>query len=90
MADEIKEIVKEPELPTASWMWLKNSKGLPSTSVTFVTVAFWVTTLSYIASIFQKIGPFEFRSFDSAACVAFLMPILMNYFGSKWIDSNKK
>lgn len=76
-----------PDVPKASWIWLKDSAGFPSVTVTFATVSFWVTTLLYITSAVGKIGPVEFRPFDVAAASAYFVPILTLYFGRKWTDA---
>lgn len=81
------EIDLTPDTPKASWMWLKDSSGFPSVTVTFVTVAFWITTVLYILSAIQKIGPVQFREFDVAAASAYFVPILTLYFGRKWTDA---
>lgn len=70
-----------------SMPWLKNTAGQPSMSTTFAVVAFAATTFAYIASVFQKIGPFTFKNFDSAACTAYLIPILGLYFSRRWTDA---
>ena len=70
-----------------AWYWIKDTKGQGSVTVTLVFVSFWVTTLSFIASIFQKVGDIQFRAFDSAACAAYLGPILAVYFGRRWTES---
>lgn len=70
-----------------SWLWIRDSKGYGSVTVTFVTVAFFVTTLAYVLSIVSKIGPFEIRQFDVAACSAYFIPILTLYFGRKWTEA---
>ncbi len=72
------------EKPKASWFWMKDSDGHASASVTFAAIAFWVTTLSYLMSIVEKIGPLEIRPFDVAACSSYLIPILGLYFGRRW------
>lgn len=77
------EKVKVPD----SWFWIRDAQGYGSVTVTFITVAFWVTTLAYIASIFQKIGPVEIRAFDVAACSSYFIPILTLYFGRKWTEA---
>lgn len=77
------------EQPKSGWMWIKDSKGNPSASLTFVTIAFWVTTLAYIASIVTKIGPVEFRPFDAGACAAFLGPLAALYFSRRYTDSKQ-
>lgn len=71
-------------LPKSSMLWLKDSNGKPSVSATFATVAFWVTTLAYVFSIFEGYGQVSFRQFDVAACSAYLIPILTLYFSRRW------
>jgi hypothetical protein len=75
------------ERPKASWIWLKDSSGYPSVSVTFVTVAFWITSLWFVLSIVSKVGSVEFRAFDPAAAAAYLSPILAMYFGRRYTDA---
>ncbi len=75
------------EKPKSSWLWLKDSNGNASATVTFATIAFWVTTLAYLMSIVEKIGPLEVRPFDVAACGSYLIPILGLYFGRRWTDA---
>jgi hypothetical protein len=78
----------QPDVVVAPrWYWVKDSKGFGSVTVTLVTIAFWVTTLAYILSIFQKIGPLEIRPFDTAATSVYLIPILSLYFGRKLTDA---
>lgn len=72
-----------------SWFWIKNSRGEASATITFMTIAFCVTTLSYVASIFESIGPMTFRSFDAAACSAYFVPLLTLYFGRRWTEAKK-
>jgi hypothetical protein len=66
-----------------AWYWVKDSKGYGSVTVTFTTVAFWVTTMAYIMSMVEKIGPVSIRPFDVGACSAYFIPILCLYFGRK-------
>jgi hypothetical protein len=75
---------KSDSLPKSSWLWIKDSSGTPSVSATFATVAFWVTTLAYVLSIFESYGQITFRPFDVAACSAYLIPILTLYFSRRW------
>jgi len=67
--------------------WIRDSNGYGSVTVTFVTVSFWVTTLAYTLSIFEKIGPFVIRPFDAAACGSFFGPILALYLGRKYTEA---
>lgn len=70
-----------------AWYWIKDSKGYGSVTVTFTTVAFWVTTAAYIMSMVEKVGPVSIRPFDVAACSAYFIPILTLYFGRKWTEA---
>ena len=70
-----------------SWFWIKDAKGYASVTVTFVTVAFWITTFTYIASIFEKIGPLSIRPFDVQACAAYYTPILALYGTRKFTEA---
>lgn len=90
---ETTSAVVAPEVIKTSKIWLKDSSGHPSISVTMLAVSFWVTTLAYIASIFVKIGPVEFKSFDSGACGAYFGLILGTYVArrateAKWGNPN--
>lgn len=70
-----------------SWLWIKDTRGYGSVTVTFLTIAFFVTTVAYVFSIVEKIGPVAIRPFDVAACSAYFIPILTLYFGRKWTDA---
>jgi hypothetical protein len=79
------EVDSLPTTSTAtSWIWIKDTNGRPSMSATFATIAFFVTTLSFVFSMFESIGPFTFRAFDVGACGAYLVPILTLYFSRRW------
>jgi hypothetical protein len=56
-------------------------------SATFATIAFFTTTLIYIASMFQKIGPVMIRPFDAAVCSSYLIPVMSLYFARRWTDA---
>lgn len=99
MADDNKEYdvtvdkqIDETADPTKvkdSWLWIKDAQGYGSVTVTLVTVSFWVTTLAYLMSIVEKVGPISVRQFDVAACASYFIPICTLYFGRKWVDSKK-
>ena len=72
---------------TPSRFWIISTDGKPSMSATFATVAFVTTTLVYIASVFEKIGPVSLRPFDPAVCAAYLTPVLALYFGRRQTDA---
>ena len=78
---------KEKSKKTTPWYWMRNDKGQASITATMVFISFWVTTLAYLASAVNKIGDFEIREFDVAACTAYFVPILTLYFGRKWTDA---
>jgi hypothetical protein len=84
MSEETKTVKVKPQ---PSWVWIRATDGKPSMSATFAAVAFVSTTLMYIASAFEKIGPFTIRPFDPSVCAAYLMPTLMLYFGRRATDS---
>lgn len=66
-----------------TWLWIKDSRGFGSVTVTFLTIAFFVTTIAYVASIVESVGGLAVRPFDVAACSAYFIPILTLYFGRK-------
>lgn len=70
-----------------SWLWFKGSDGNASVSTTLLTVAFVVTTLAYIASVFEAIGPVKFRTFDVAACSSYFLPLACLYFGRRTTEA---
>jgi len=94
MSDPINsEVANAPEVSKTSKLWMKDSNGYPSISVTMLAISFWVTTVAYIASMFSKIGPVEFKSFDSGACGAYFGLILGTYVArrateAKWGNPN--
>lgn len=67
-------------------MWIKNTSGQKSASLTFVSVAFGVVTLWLLVSIVSKIGHIEIRQFDAATAMGYLTPLLALYFGRRWTD----
>jgi hypothetical protein len=74
------------ETPTPGWMWIKNSKGQPSATLTFVTTSFFIVAMSYIASMFVSIGPIQLRAFDAGACSAFFIPLLGLYGARRYTE----
>jgi len=94
MSDPINsEVANAPEVIKTSKLWMKDSNGYPSISVTMLAISFWVTTLAYVVSMFSKIGPVEFKSFDSGACGAYFGLILGTYVArrateAKWGNPN--
>jgi len=74
----------------APWFLLNDTKGNPSMSATFATIAFFTTTTAYMVSMFETIGPLSIRSFDVGACSSYLIPVLTLYFGRRWTDSKNE
>ena len=75
------------ERPKTSWFWIKDSAGYPSVSITMLSISFVVTTMAYILSIVHKIGPFEFGTFDVAACGSYFGVILAAYCTRRYTDA---
>jgi hypothetical protein len=67
-------------------MWIKNTSGQKSASLTFVSVGFTVVTLWLLVSIVSKIGHIEIRQFDAGTAMGYLTPLLALYFGRRWTD----
>jgi len=79
-----KEKKSETKVP---WWWMRNDKGSQSVSVTFAAVSFVATTLVYLGSAFEKIGPFTLKAFDVSAAATYFIPVLSLYFGRKFTDA---
>lgn len=77
----------DPSTVKAQWYWIKDSRGYGSVTVTFTTIAFWITSVAYALSIVDHVGPVSIRPFDVAACSAYFIPILTLYFGRKWTEA---
>lgn len=89
MSDDNKDndVHNDPTKVKDSWIWIKDTRGYGSVTVTFVTVAFFVTTLAYVLSIVEKLGSLTIRPFDVAACSAYFIPVLTLYFGRKFTEA---
>lgn len=88
--EEAKKTQTAPTTPKAPWFLINNTKGEPSMSATFATVAFFTTTFAYVASMFETIGPLTVRPFDVGACSSYLIPILTLYFGRRWTEAKSE
>lgn len=87
MPEENVEVPVEPEKVNDSWLWIRGSNGYASVTTTLVFVSFWVTTISFLLSMFEQIGPLPIRPFDVAACSAYLGMILATYVGRRWTEA---
>lgn len=66
---------------------LKNSKDKESNSWTMAFIAFNLVSLWLLLTIVCPIfGIVTIPAFDGSAAMAFLSPILLNYFGSKYLE----
>jgi len=77
----------DPTEVQSKWYWVKDAAGHGSVTVTLVFVSFWVTTLAYVLSMFETLGPIHVRPFDVAACASYFAPILALYFGRRYTDA---
>jgi hypothetical protein len=66
---------------------LIQSDGKPSASFTMAFIGFNVVMLWLLLSIFEFSGAVKIRAFNSADAMAFLTPLLMQYFGRRWVDA---
>lgn len=67
-----------------SKIWMRDSNGLRSASVTLLWISFLVTTVVYLLSLVETIGTLKIRPFDVAAASTYFIPILTMYTGRKW------
>lgn len=87
------DVPPDPEIEVgeflhAPWYFLKDTKGEKSLTTTLVIVSFFLTSMAYVLSIVEHIGPVAIRPFDIGACGVFFGPILALYFGRKHTDAN--
>jgi hypothetical protein len=82
------QVMYVDKVSSMSKFWIVGNDGKPSMSATFASIAFFTTTVIYIVSIFEKIGPLTIRPFDSGAASAYLIPSLGLYFGRRWTEAN--
>lgn len=76
-----------------NFMWIRDSKGFGSVTLTFFTVAFWVTTIAYVLGMFEGTIPwvnFKLRPFDVAASASYLGIIASVYTSRKFTEAKYK
>ena len=71
-------------------MLITKTNGKKSHSLTMAWVSFAIVCLWLILSIFESVAGIKIRAFDPMVSSAFLIPMLANYFGGKWLDSQRK
>lgn len=67
-------------------LWMKDTSGKPSASLTLAFIGFVVVTLWLVVSIIAKIGHLEIRAFDGTQASMYLVPLLALYFGRRYTD----
>jgi len=77
----------DPTEVKPAWYWIKDARGYGSVTVTFVFIAFWVTTFAYVMSIIDHVGTFVVRPFDVAACSGYFIPLLTMYVTRKYTEA---
>jgi hypothetical protein len=76
--------------PRHGWLWIQNSSGQASVTTTLLVISFWVTTLVYLASIFEDVLGIKVRPFDVGASAAYFAPILAAYAQRRWTEAKFK
>lgn len=85
---ENSETSERPDLQVKdSWFWFSDTRGNGSVTVTFATIAFLVTTVSYILSMFESLGPVTMRPFDTAAATSYMGIAFTLYMGKSFTDA---
>jgi hypothetical protein len=69
-------------------MFLKDSNGNKSASLTMLIISFSILMIWLSLSIFKKIAGIEIREFDAGAAMALLTPIAGLYFGRRFTLGN--
>jgi hypothetical protein len=71
-------------------LWVKNTDGKSSASLTLVMVAFTVIMLWMTLSIF--VNPFGIQTvpFNASEAMIVLTPLLATYFGRRYTDNSKE
>ena len=65
-------------------MWIKNTSGQKSASLTLSVIAFLLTAVWFLLSFLNiKILGWSPRQFEETAALAFLLPCLSLYFGRR-------
>lgn len=65
-------------------LWIKNTSGQPSASLTLSVVAFCLTALWYLLGGILELP--RVRAFDAGDAMAFLGPLLALYWGRRHSD----
>lgn len=77
----------DPTEVQPSKLWLRDSRGYGSVTLTILMVSFFVTTTAYVLSIIEHIGSLSIRPFDVSACAGYFIPILTLYATRKFTEA---
>lgn len=72
------------------WIWIRNSRGQKSASLTLAVIAFVVTTVWLALSIVGTVGGIAVTPFDSTVAMAYLAPCLALYFSRRHTKSKEE
>lgn len=71
-------------------LWIKNTRGEPSASLTFVSVAFLVIVAHMILSIFVNPFGLAIVPFNASEAMMVLSPLLATYWGRRKTDVDER
>lgn len=88
MADDVEKKDDDPDKVIDSWIWVKDTRGYGSVTVTILLISFWVTTLAYVLSLFEgEIYGLKLKPFDVAAATSYFGGTLATYTARKWTSA---
>lgn len=70
-------------------IFMKNSAGEPSASLTMTTIAFFIVTLWLLAWVIGTSFGLPVPAFDATAGMTYLTPLLTLYFGRRWTSNSQ-
>lgn len=68
-------------------LWIKNTEGKPSASLTMAFVAFILVSAWLVTWVVAALFKVEVPAFDVASAMGYLSPLLMLYFGRRFTDT---
>ncbi len=71
-------------------LWIKNKSGEQSSTLTFVTVAFSITMIHMVLSIFVNPFGIQITPFNASESMIILSPLLATYWGRRHTESSEK
>ena len=70
-------------------LFIKNSDGKPSASLTMTTIAFFLVTLWLLVWVVGVSFGLPVPPFDATAAMTYLTPLLTLYFGRRWTSNSQ-